>query len=272
MSQVPHKPRLRPRPKQIRLVELAARNRDGLNQRNREMEDEAQANKRPRKRSEVENQQVDIEPLEGVFDATTRESVALEKRLCDGYRERGFLLDWGLKLLARAEELKSPDGLALAGMLCEFGYEKLNTWHDMALHQAYQADADRQLRDGIMEDLLRHGSSTHTSLRVDHPELWQWHIPLSPQRGLFARAMRTLRKDPEKFVPQLVGPQSYARVSREEREQALFRDLIYFNARDILLASDDRKETLSVALMGLSIVLSLFFVFWTVRYGGRFEV
>ncbi|MCJ1466151.1 hypothetical protein MMC07_004770 [Pseudocyphellaria aurata] len=260
MPQVSRKPRFRPRPKQIRLIELAARNRDELNQQKRKLEDEAQANQRPMGRFEHENLQEEIEPLEGACDATTSESEALEKRLCEGYRERGFLLDWGLRILERAEELESPDGLALARTLCDFAYKKLNMWHIMALDQVYQADADHQLKAGIREDLHRHGSSTHISLESAEQIL-------NPQQELFARAMRTLRIDHENFVPKLVGPQSYAHLSHEEWQQALFRDLIYFNARDIELARTARNEKFSIALLGLFSALMLLFMLWIVKYG-----
>lgn len=215
------------------------------------------------------------------------ESDVLWKRLWEGYNERSFLLEWSIQLIQRARELTLPDGLALASGLNEFAELQLTNWHTMMLDQLYQADADAQIRDEIKQSFEKYHSSTPVSRDSDkwttqptmidthgqsHPQQvqilegvpefsGQWPRRLSQQEELYAQAMHNLRNRPEYFVSEFSGEQSYTHMSSEEREQALFHDLLYYRDKEKIQASTQRMiEVFRVVqgfLCGLVAVLSL---------------
>lgn len=219
------------------------------------------------------------------------ESDVLWKRLWEGYNERSFLLEWSVHLIQRARELTLPDGLALASGLNEFAELQLTNWHTMMLDQLYQADADAQIRNEIKQSFENYHSSTPVSRNSDkrttqpttidahgqsHPQpvqilegvpefspefSGQWPRRLSQQEELYAQAMHNLRNRPEYFVSEFSGEQSYTHMSSEEREQALFHDLLYYRDKEKIQTSTRRMiEVFRVVqgfLCGLVAVLSL---------------
>lgn len=269
------------------LLEKAARSRNERKRRKREMEAEDHAertwvdvvwsNLQGRRKSQTHSQQARKGSLETALDALSISSPSevLWKRLWEGYNERSFLLGWSIELIQRARGLSLPDSLALASGLNGFAELQLTNWHTMMLDQMYQKDADAQIQEEIKQNFL-YRSSIPVSRAFDrwttqrpmvdaqgqsHPQpvqifeggpefAGQWPRRLSRQEEIYAQATHNLRNRPEEFVPEFQGEQSYAHLSSKDREQALFRDLIYDRDKETTLASEQTIIEANRAVQG----------------------
>lgn len=186
--------------------------------------------------------------------------------------------------MERAGEPSFPDGLALAFNLYDFAHLQLSNWHKMLLDQMYQADADAQLRDGILQSLedyglsgpisqesnkqtMRPNTKNRQSQYYSQPMHNLGNVPmflrpsyrnLSPQQEAYAQAMQNLRNEPESFAPDFSRQKPCSHLSPEERQQALFRELLYYRDAKNILAPTNTMSFLFRAIPGFFFGLIFF--------------